>query len=174
MNRNDKTAEIDRLKAALHGVPAVILADFCGMTVEETNSLRRAFRAEGVQYEVVKNTLVRQAIAGTRMETLGKHFKGNTAIAFHAEDPVAPARVLSKYMKDHDKGKLSVKAGWLDGKLLDAAGVEALSKLPGKNELRSSFLSVLLAAPTTFVRVLTAGQSAFARVLTARAQQLEG
>lgn len=172
MNRTDKTAEIDRLKATLQGVPALILADFCGMTVEESNKLRRAFQAEGVQYEVVKNTLVRQAITGTRMEALGPMFKGNTAIAFHAEDPVAPARVITKFMKDNDKGKLALKAGWLDGKVLDAAGVEALSKLPGKNELRAGFLSVLQGVPTKFVRVLSAGPAAFARVLSARAAQL--
>lgn len=172
MNRTDKSAEIDRLKAALHGVPAVILADFCGMTVEESNKLRRAFQAEGVQYEVVKNTLVRQAIAGTRMEALGPHFKGNTAIAFHAEDPVVPARIVAKFLKENEKGKLAVKAGWLDGKILDAAGVQTLSKLPGKNELRAGLLSVMIGVPTSFVRVLSAGPAAFARLLTARAQSL--
>lgn len=174
MNRNDKSAEIDRLKAALHGVPALVLTDFCGMTVEQSNALRRAFRAEGVQFEVVKNTLVRQAIQGTRMEGLGAQFKGNTAIAFHAEDPVAPARVITKFVKDNATAKFSVKAGWLDGKVLDPAGVDALSKLPGKQELRGKLLSVLIGVPTSFVRVLSAGQSSFVRVLAARAQQLEG
>jgi large subunit ribosomal protein L10 len=172
LNRTDKTAEIDRLKAALHGVPAVVLADFRGMTVEQTNSLRRVFRAEGVHYEVVKNTLVRQAIAGTRMEPLGSHFKGNTAIAFHREDPVAPARVLTKFLKENEK--VSIKAGWLDGKVLDAKGVEALSKLPGKQELRGKMLSVFVGVPTAFVRVLSAGPAAFVRVLAARQQQLGG
>ncbi len=174
MNRTDKSAEIDRLKAALQGVPALVLADFCGMTVEQTNSLRRAFRAEGVQFEVVKNTLVRKAMEGTRMESLGPQFKGNTAIAFHAEDPVAPARVITKFVKDNATAKCAIKGGWLDGKVLDVAGVEQLSKLPGKQELRSRFLSVLIGVPTSFVRVLSAGQSSFVRVLAARAQQLEG
>lgn len=172
MNRTDKTAEIDRLKAALQGVPAVVLADFRGMTVEQTNSLRRVFRAEGVHYEVVKNTLVRQAIAGTRMEPLGPQFKGNTAIAFHREDPVAPARVLTKFLKDTGDQKASIKAGWLDGKVLDVAGVGALAKLPGKQELRGKMLSVFVGVPTAFVRVLSAGPAAFVRVLAARQAQL--
>jgi large subunit ribosomal protein L10 len=131
---------------------------------------RRALRAENVQYEVVKNTLVRKAVVGTRLEGLAPHFKGNTAIAFHPEDPVAPARVITKFMKENPK--LVLKAGWLDGRVLDASGVQALATLPGKQELRSRLLSVVIGVPTAFVRVLTAGPSAFVRVLEARRQQL--
>ena len=170
MNRNDKSAEIDRLRTSLQGVPAVILADFRGMTVEETNSLRRAFRVEGVHYEVVKNTLVQQAVTGSPMDSLVPYFKGNTAIAFHPEDPVAPARVLMKFAKGTTK--ISVKAGWLDGRVLDAEGVKALATLPGKDELRSKLLSVFIGVPTQFVRVLIAGPQTFVQVLQARAQQL--
>jgi len=140
------------------------------MTVEETNSLRRAFRVEGVHYEVVKNTLVQQAVTGSPMDSLVPYFKGNTAIAFHPEDPVAPARVLMKFAKGNTK--ISVKAGWLDGRVLDAEGVKALATLPGKDELRSKLLSVFIGVPTQFVRVLIAGPQTFVQVLQARAQQL--
>lgn len=170
LNRTEKTGEIDRLRDTLQGVPAVLLTDFRGMTVEESSALRRALRAENVQYEVVKNTLVRKAVVGTRLEGLAPHFKGNTAIAFHPEDPVAPARVITKFMKENPK--LVLKAGWLDGRVLDASGVQALATLPGKQELRSRLLSVVIGVPTAFVRVLTAGPSAFVRVLEARRQQL--
>lgn len=170
MNRTDKSEVIDRLRASLAKVPSVILTDFRGMTVEQSNALRRAFGAEGVTYEVIKNSLVRQAIIGTRMEGLSDSFRGNTAIAYHAEDPVAPARVLTAFLRTSDK--VSIKAGWLDGRVLDVNGVKALATLPGKDELRSKLLSVVIGVPTAFVRVLVAGPSAFVRVLQARADDL--
>ena len=170
MNREQKAEVIERLRANLDGVPAVVLTDFQGMTVEQTNDLRNRFREAGVHYEVVKNTLVRQAVAGTDKGDLCDHFRGNTAIAYLPDDPVAPARIVAEYGKTNDK--LSIKAGWLDGKVLDVGGVKSLATLPGKDELRAQLLSVLVGAPTAFVRVLTAGPTSFARVLQARAEAL--
>lgn len=171
MNREEKSALVDRLRANLDGVPAVVLADFRGMTVEQTNDLRTKLREAEVRYEVVKNTLIRRAVAGTSMQALSEHFKGNTAVAFHTEDPTAAAKVITEFAKTN--GKLKVKAGWLDGRLLDEGEVGALARLPGKDELRGSLLSVFVGAPTKFVRLLTAGPSAFARLLQARADSLE-
>lgn len=170
MNRDEKTAVVDRLRADLDGVPAVVLTDFRGMTVEMTNALRTELRKADVHYEVVKNTLIRRAVTGTSMESLSDQFTGNTAMAFHAEDPAAAAKVITDFVRTNDK--LKIKAGWLDGRLLDADGVDALAKLPGKDQLRGMLLSVLIGAPTKFVRLLTAGQTGFARVLKARADSL--
>lgn len=170
MNRTEKTAVVERLRTSLENVPAVLLADFCGMTVEESDSLRRKLEAEDVRFEVVKNTLVKRAIADTPMESLSEHFKGNTAIAYHAEDPVAPAKIISDFAKDNEK--LVIKAGWLEGKVLDEKGVEALSKLPGKDELRAKLLSVMVGVPTKFVRTLAAGPQTFVQLLKAREDSL--
>jgi large subunit ribosomal protein L10 len=171
VNRNDKAAVIERLREALADVPAVIVTDFVGLTVEETDTLRSKFREAGVKYEVVKNTLVKRAIADTPMTEIAPLFKGNSAIAYHAEDPVAPAKIIRDFAKDNEK--LRIKGGWLDGKALDAAGVEQLAALPGKDELRAKLLSVLNGVPTKFVRTLIAAPQSFIGVLNARKQQLE-
>lgn len=153
-------------------VPAVIVTDFKGLTVEQVTGLRSELRKADVKFEVVKNTLARQAIKGSTKENLGEMFRGNSAIAYHDDDPTAPAKILTEFAKDNDK--LVLKGAWLDGKLLDPSGVEQLSKLPGKDELRGKLLSVIAGVPTKFVRTLIAGPTQFVRVLQARAQQLEG
>jgi len=171
LNRNEKSAVIERLRGALADVPAVVLADFQGLTVEEVDQLRSEMRKAEVTYEVVKNTLARQAIMGTSKDVLSTLLKGNTSLAYHAEDPTAPAKVLREFAKDHDK--LQIKGGWLDGSLLDLAGVEQLAKLPGKDELRSKLLNLFMGVPTQFVRTLIAGPQTFLQVLEARRQSLE-
>lgn len=172
VNREGKSEIIESLRERLSGAPAVLVADFQGLKVEHTDQLRRQFRQAGVHYEVVKNTLMKQAIQGTRMANMAGLFKGNSAIAWHDEDPSAPAKVLKDFAKGRDDFKL--KGGWLDGKLLAPEGVEMLATLPGKNELRARLLSVLGGVPTKFVRTLAAGPQTFLQVLMARKQDLEG
>ncbi len=173
VNKDEKSAVIDRLKTSLAGVPAVVVADFKGLTVQQTDELRSRFRKAEVSYEVVKNTLMRRAVAGTSQEAIEPLLKGNTAIAYHAEDPSAPAKVLRDFKKDFADAKLTVKGAYLDGKVLDEEGVKALASLPGKDELRSKLLSVFQGAPTQFVRTLIAGPQTFVQLLSARATQLE-
>jgi large subunit ribosomal protein L10 len=170
LNRTDKAAVIDRLRTELADVPAIVLTDFKGLDVETVNDLRSRMRKNDIRYEVVKNTLIRAAVAGTPKENIGALCKGNTAIAYHLEDPAASAKVLTEFVKDH--AELVLKGAWLDGNLLDDKGVVALSKLPGKDELRAKLLSLLVAAPTQFVRTLTAAPTTFVQVLRAREQQL--
>ncbi len=170
MNRTEKAAVIDRLRTQLADVPAVVVADFKGITVEAADQLRSEMRKNDVHYEVVKNTLVKAALSGTDKENLAPLFKGNSAIAFHQEDPAAPAKVLTDFVKDNRDYVL--KGAWLSGNLLDEQGVVALSKLPGKDELRAKLLSLFKAAPTQFVRTLVAAPTNFVMVLKAREQQL--
>jgi len=163
---------IDRLKASLANVPAVVVADFKGLTVEQTDDLRSRFRKAEVHYEVVKNTLVKRAVSGTPKESLEALFKGNSAIAYHEEDPAAAAKILRDYLKENADASIALKGAWLDGDLLDEAGVEALAKLPGKDELRATLLNVFMAAPTKLVRTFAAGPQTFAQLLSARGEQL--
>lgn len=171
MNRTEKSAVIERLRTSLDGVPSIVVTDFKGLTVEQTNELRSRFRKAEVCYEVVKNTLFREAVSDTSKSVMGPLLKGNTAIAYHHDDPTVPARIAREYRKENDK--LSIKGGWLDGRLLDEKGVEALATLPGRDELRARMLSVLVGVPTKFVRTLVAGPQTFLMVLQARKQQLE-
>ena len=170
MNRTDKAAVIERLRQELDGVPSIVVADFQGLDVESVTDLRDRFRSVGVQYSVVKNTLMKKSVEGTDRESIIPLFKGNSAIAYHAEDPAAPAKVLTDYVKENPD--LVLKGAWLDGKLLDESGVKALSTLPGKDELRAKLLSVFQASGTKVVRLLAAAPTSFVQVLKAREQEL--
>ena len=170
MNRTDKSAVIERLRQELEGVPSIVVADFQGLDVGSVTELRDRFRALGVQYCVVKNTLMKKSVEGTDRESIAPLFKGNSAIAYHAEDPAAPAKVLTEFVKENDK--LVLKGAWLDGNLLDEKGVEALAKLPGKDELRARLLSVFQGSGTKVVRLFAAAPTTFVQVLKARENQL--
>lgn len=172
MNRENKTALVERLKANLEDVPSVVVTDFQGLKVAESDELRRLLDAAGCKFEVVKNTLVKRAIAGTSMEGLNDLFKGNSAIAYHPEEPGTAAKLLLKFAKDHKK--LVVKGGWVEGTVLDLNGVEGLSKMPSKDEMRAKLLNVMKGVPTAFVRVLNGAPTKFLQVLQARKMQIEG
>jgi large subunit ribosomal protein L10 len=102
---------------------------------------------------VVKNILVKLVIEGTDMEFLSDYLQGPVALAWSSDDPVAPAKVLSKFIKENEQ--LEIKAGYLAGKELDLAGIKALAELPSMDELRAKFLSVLNGPAQQFVTVTT-------------------
>jgi large subunit ribosomal protein L10 len=171
VNATEKNANIDTLKTRLAAAQSLILADFRGLTVESDNKLRREFRAVGCEYQVVKNTLLGKAVKGTAMEILDSLLAGPTAIAYSTEDPSAPAKVATKMAKV--ESKFVIKGGYIDGKLLDKKGVEALSTLPGKDEARATFLATLLAVPQNFLRLLAAAPQNFVHLLAAREDALK-
>jgi large subunit ribosomal protein L10 len=170
MERAVKDENIGALKADLAKAASLVLADFRGISVKNDTTLRREFRTNGCKYKVVKNTLLGKAVAGTPMEGLEKLFVGPTAIAYSFEDPAAPAKIATKVAKGEEK--FVIKGGYVDGKALDLKGVEALSNLPGKDELRATFLATLLAVPQNFLRLTTAAQQNFAYLLAARESAL--
>jgi large subunit ribosomal protein L10 len=171
VNATEKNANIDALKTRLASAQSLIIADFRGLTVESDNKLRREFRAVGCQYQVVKNTLLGKAVKGTAMEVLDSLLAGPTAIAYSTEDPSAPAKVATKMAKV--ESKFVIKGGYIDGKLLDKQGVEALSTLPGKDEARATLLATLLAVPQNFLRLLAAAPQNFVHLLAAREDALK-
>lgn len=171
MNTAEKNANIETLKTRLANAQSLVIADFRGLTVESDTKLRREFRAVGCEYQVVKNTLLGKAVKGTAMEVLDPLLAGPTAIAFSTEDPSAPAKVATKIAKA--EAKFVIKGGYIDGKLLDQKGVEALSTLPGKAEARATFLATLLAVPQNFLRLLSAGPQNFVHLLAAREDALK-
>jgi len=170
MERAVKEENIAALKGDLAKATSLVLADFRGINVKNDTALRREFRLNGCKYQVVKNTLLGMAVKGTAMEGLDKLFVGPTAIAYSFEDPAAPAKIAAKVAKGEEKFK--IKGGFVDGKALDVKGVEALSKLPTKDELRSSFLALLVAAPQNFLALLQAAPQQMLGVMAAREHQL--
>jgi len=170
MERVVKEENISSLKTDLAKATSLVLADFRGINVKNDTALRREFRLNGCKYRVVKNTLLGRAVEGTAMAGLEKLFVGPTAIAYSFEDPAAPAKIATKVAKGEEK--FIIKGGYVDGQALDAKGVEALSKMPTKDELRSSFLALLVAAPQNFLALLTAAPQQVLGVLSAREHQL--
>ena len=132
-----KKAKVAALTEMLQDSVSFVLVDYKGISVEDDTKLRKELREAGVEYMVVKNTMLRRAVAGTQYEALAEYFKGDTAIALSAEDPAAAARILCK-VADADKSKrFTVKGGFCDGQVLDAAGVKSLSTMPNREGLLS-------------------------------------
>jgi len=172
MERTQKEEAIGALKADLVKAASLVLADFRGLTVNHDTSLRREFRAAGCRYQVVKNTLLGLAVKGTPMEGIESFLAGPTAIAYSFEDPAVPAKIATKIAKAEEK--FVIKGGYVDGKALDLKGVEALSTLPGRDELRATFLATLQAVPQNFLRLLNAAPQNFVYLLSAREDALGG
>ena len=172
MRRQQKEQVVGELRDALSRVEAVLITEFKGVDVPSMVELRRELRATGAHYRVVKNTLVRRAIEGTDLAFLEEHLRGPTALAWTDTDPVAVAKVLKKFSKDHEG--LRVRAGSLQGKPLTPEQVEALASLPGLDELRSMFLSVLMGPARKLVTLLGQAQRNFLLVLGERGKALEG
>jgi large subunit ribosomal protein L10 len=136
------------------------------MAVRTVRALRDEFRKVQCEYKVYKNTLVKLAIKGTKMEGLSDQLAGTTAIIFSWDTPQAPAKVATKIAKDQEKFVL--KGGYFDGQVLDKKGVEGLASMPGKDELRAKLLATFQAPATDLVRILSAGAQNFMYLLAAK------
>lgn len=165
MNRQSKQELVAELAERLKVTKAAFLADYRGLNVEKATELRRKLRAAGVEYRVVKNTLLRLAAQGTPVACLDAELKGPTAVALVTGDPVAPAKALVEFAKANQKFEL--KAGMLDGKLLQAADVKALAELPSREVLLAKLLGTLNAPTGNFVGVLAAIPRSLVQVLSA-------
>ncbi len=170
--REGKTAIIGEVKGKFDKSTSVVFLDYKGMTVEQATKLRASFRKAGVEYKVVKNTLVRHALKDSGfVEKLDTALVGMTGIAWSYEDPSAAAKVVKAFKKDEgDAGeKLKVKAGLIEGTVLDAKAVEdQLATMPGKDELRAKLLATLQAPLQNFVMLLNAPAQNFAYLLSAK------
>ena len=149
MNRSEKAAVIEAIKAKASTASFAVVTDFKGMTVEELTNLRVSLRKAGGEYLVVKNTLARIAFTESTHDVIKDKFHDNCGIAFGFEDPVAVAKALSDFAK---KSKLfSMRAASLEGKEMTPAQVEALATLPSKDQLLGQVLGTMNAVPTNFV-----------------------
>lgn len=142
-------AEIQKTWEASH---SVVLVDYRGLTVEEDTELRRQMRAAGVQYQVLKNTLIHRATDNLGIEGLSGVLNGPTAVAFGLSDAVAPAKVLSEFIKKTKK--MEIKCGVLENKVITPAGVQALADLPPREVLIAKMLGSMNAPITGLVTVL--------------------
>ena len=133
---------------------SVVLIDYRGLNVAEVTDLRNQCRAAGIEYKVFKNTLVTKAAQQLNIQGLDPYLSGPSAFAFSETDAVAPAKVMTEFLKKAKKGQ--IKAGVVDGVVIDAEGVATLSELPPKEVLVAKLLGTLNAPITNFVGVLSA------------------
>lgn len=167
MNVEAKAEVIEGLKERLGRAKIAIVAEPNGLNVAQVTELRKKMRDIEGEYKIAKNTLALRAFASSEYEPLQEMLVGQTALVFGYGDPVAVAKELVNYTKDHEE-KLSIRAALLDGQVFKGGDVSKLAKLKTKDELRSQLLSVLLAPATQLVRVLSEPANQLARVIKAR------
>ena len=149
MNRSGKAVIIEAVKARADKASFAVITDFKGMTVEELTNLRVVLRNAGGEYLVVKNTLARIALTDGTHDAIKDKFHDNCGVAFGFDDPVAVAKALSDFAKQSKLFEL--RCASLDGKAMDAAQIDALAKLPGREQLLGQLLGTMNAVPTNFV-----------------------
>ena len=149
-----KQAMVEELAQKLQASAAGVLVDYKGINVADDTKLRRELREAGVNYFVVKNTLLERAAEKVGFGELKEHLSGTSALAI-SEDQIAAARILTKYAEG-SKGKFTVKAGFVDGGVIDVAGVEALAATPSKEVLIGKMMGSLMSSLYSFAYVLQA------------------
>ena len=149
-----KQAMVADLKDIFVNAKGVVFTAYTGITVAQDTKLRRKFREAGVEYRVIKNTMAMIAAKETEKEGLLPTFEGATAMAFSKEDAVAPAKELADFAKEEKLEALQVKAGLVEGAVIDAAGVKALADLPPREVLVAQVLAGMQSPIVGFVNVL--------------------
>lgn len=170
--RPEKEAIVAEMKEKLSS-QGVVLVSFNKLDVKNATLLRRKFLAHGVEYKVIKNTLTRIAADELGLEGLDDLLAGPNGLATCKDDPVAPAAALKEFMKETKSEAIVVKAGVLDGKVIDAAGVQALADLPSKEQLLGMVAATLLAPITGLARALNGNIQNLAYALEALRKQKE-
>lgn len=160
-----KENKISQMKEKIDKAQVAIVTEYKGYTVEEITNLRRALQKEDGDYMVTKNTLAKLAIKGTPYEVLAETLKGPIAIAFGFGDQVAPAKALSKFIKDTKKGEILAAA--MDGKLMSAKDAEALANLPSKAEIYAKMLGCINSPASGIVGGINGVMSALVRAVAA-------
>ncbi len=171
MNRDDKTAIVTQLNDSFSRAKFTVVTDYCGLKVSELQELRIQLRDCGSEIRIAKNTLLKRAVTDTASDILIDDFTGTTAVVVGYDDPVAPAKALTNFAKDHEK--LQIRSAALDGEKLTTDELVALSKLPSKEVLLGQFLSVLNSVPTGLVQVLSGVPRTFLYGLQAVKEQKE-
>lgn len=167
---SEKQAIVETLSEKLQKASSGVLVEYSGTSVAVDTALRRTMRSAGVEYAVVKNTLLRFAANKAGLDALDPFLNGTTAMAISITDPVAPAKILSEYAKKADS-TIKLKAGFVDGKVIDANGVRALAELPPREVLVAQVLGTLLAPITGLANVCNANIRGLAVALAAIAEQ---
>src|SRR5689334_15517061 len=154
VTRARKTEQVDKLGKDLKNVSNLIVTTYSKLTVAQDYELRKTLRSNGAKYAVVKNTLAERAAKGTKVEGVLKDLAGVTSIAYTEGDPVALAKVLSKYAKDNPE--FTFKAGVVEGRVVSIKEIESLATMPSKEEIYSKLLFLINAPAQRLVTAMNA------------------
>ncbi|MGA9520727.1 MAG: 50S ribosomal protein L10 [Myxococcaceae bacterium] len=169
MIKSEKEELINELHEKFSRAKTAIAVEFTKLNVATVTNLRKKLRDGGVDYKVLKNTLAKRAAKGTPVETIADDFAGPMAMCISYDDVVAPAKILSEFIKDLET--IKVKSAVVEGKKVDAAGVKALAKLPGLPELRAMILGVINQPASKLVRTIAAPGQQLAMVVKAHSEK---
>ncbi|RMG40166.1 MAG: 50S ribosomal protein L10 [Candidatus Dadabacteria bacterium] len=178
MERAQKDQIIKEMSDGVKTAQIVFCADYRGLTVAEMTELRRGLRESGARGQVIKNTLAKRAIKAAvgdveeeELEKLLAVFEGPSFVVLSEDNAVSPAKVLANFAKDHKA--LQIKGAWYENAFVDPAGVEAISKMPSKEELQARLLQVLQGPATQVVQLLKAPARQLVMLLEAYRKKLE-
>jgi large subunit ribosomal protein L10 len=169
--RLEKVAFVRQVRERLEGATATLLTEYRGLTVGDLASLRAELRKADAEYKVVKNTLTRIAARDAGLEVPDRLLTGPTAMAFCDGDPVAVAKVLRQFARDHPE--LVIKGGIFEGRLLDAGEAVKLADLASREELLAQLAGLMEAVVAQPARLAQASLSKAARLVAALQQQRE-
>lgn len=172
LTRVKKETLVEGYSGSFAAAPHAFLVDFKGVSVPQMTDLRAKIREVGGSYVVVKNTLARRVAEGQPLEALSEHFEGPMAVAFHQEDPVGLAKVLSEFAKDVPE--FEFKAGLVEGAAVPAEQIKEIATLPSRDELVAKLLYLMQSPVTRFVRGLGSITQQFVGVLDQVRAQKEG
>jgi large subunit ribosomal protein L10 len=165
VRRTEKEAVVEELREKFQGAQAAFLAEYRGLSVAQSNKLRRALEKEGAAYRVIKNTLARIAVGGTAFDVLKDEFRGPLSVVLAYNDAAATAKVVDGFAKENPA--FIVRAGALGGRLFGPLDVEALSKLPSRDQLLGQLVGVMQGPLRNLVGVLSGVPRSFVQVLHA-------
>lgn len=152
---NEKAAVVAALVERLNGAQSGVFVDYSGLTVAEDTEMRSAMRKEGIEYAVVKNTMIRRALDSVGMGELDSVLNGTTSLATGTEDPIAPIRMVSEYSKKLGD-KFNIKAAFMEGKILSEAEIAQLASLTSKKDLYAQLVGTLMAPMANLAAVVNA------------------
>lgn len=179
MNREEKQREISFLESKLKSAQIALIANYQGLSVKDITTLRKNLREKKAGARVTKNTLARIAAKNTigkddqagEFQKFFDQLEGPTMMIYSDVDPVTPAKVVQEFSKS--KEVFAVRGAWVDGAFLDKNGIEALSKMPGKEELLATLLRLLQTPATQLVQILSAPSRQIVQVINAQKAKLE-
>ncbi len=176
MNKNmeNKVLKVNQIVERLNNAKSMVMVDFKGFSVAEITELRVKFREAGVDYVVLKNSLVARALKEAGIEGLDHLLVGPSAFAFGVKDEVAPAKIISEFIDQTKSDKMTIKAGIIEGQVVDTNAVLALSKLPPREVLIARMMGSLNAPVSNFVGVLSATLRSLVYAVDAVRKQKEG